>query len=127
MDKYRLTETRALLDPSVFRKFVVAMAIAPSSVSARDRRDCAKLNEPTANQVIGLADASIARFKADLRLTPDQEKNWGPIQTVLHDMAKRRADRTLKLHDDRAAATQPSEAKDSKVEDGKAGGSRLDS
>jgi len=46
-----------------------------------------------------------ARFKADLRLTLDQEKNLGPIQAVLHDMAKRRADRILKLHGDRAAAT----------------------
>ena len=132
MDKYRLTETRILLDLSVFRKFVVAMAmltlcamaIVSSSASARDRRDRNKLNEPTANQVIDLADASIARFKADLRLTLDQEKNWGPVQTALHDMAKRRADRIFKLHDDRTAVTQRSEGKDRRVGDGKDEGAR---
>jgi uncharacterized protein YdaU (DUF1376 family) len=132
MDKNWLTETRILRDRLALRKFVVAigmlmlcaMAIVPSGASARDRRDRDELNEPTANQVIDLADARIARFKADLRLTPDQEKNWGPVQAALHDMAKRRADRILKLRDDRAAATQRSEAKDSKAGDGKAESAR---
>jgi len=132
VDKNRLAETRILLDHSVFRKIVVAMAmvtlcamaIAPSGASARDRRDRDEMNEPTANQVIDIADASIARFKADLRFTPDQEKHWGPVQTALHDMAKRRADRILKLRDDRVAATERSEAKDSKAEDGKDGSAR---
>jgi len=132
MDKNWLTETRILSARSLLRKFVVAiamvtlcaMAISPSSASARDRRHRDELNEPTSNQVIDLADARIARFKADLRMTPDQEKNWGPVQTALHDMAKRRADRILKQRDDRAAATKRSEAKDGNAEDGKAGSAR---
>ncbi len=128
MDKNRLTETPNQLNGAVFRKVVMAiamltlcaMAIAPLGAQARDRRDRDESSEPTANQIIDLADARIAQFKADLRLTPDQDKNWDVVQTALHDTAKRRADRMLKLRDDRAAARR-SEAKDSKAEDGKAG------
>jgi len=135
MDKNRLTEMRFLPGHALLRKPVIAIAMltlgalafASSGASARDRRDRDEANEPTTNQVIDVADASIARFKADLRLTPDQEKNWGAVQTALHDMAKRRADRTAKLRDDRAAATQRSDArdsKDSKTGDGKTGSAR---
>jgi hypothetical protein len=40
---------------------------------------------PADNQIANDVDARIARLKADLRLTSDQEKNWGGLQTVLHD------------------------------------------
>jgi hypothetical protein len=76
----------------------------------------------TANQILDIADARIARFKADLRLTPDQSKNWDAVQTALHDMAQRRADRMLKLREQRAAARRESQrpdAKEGKAEDNK--------
>ncbi len=40
---------------------------------------------PSDNQIANDVDARIARLKADLRLTPDQENNWGGLQTAFHD------------------------------------------
>jgi hypothetical protein len=89
-------------------------AIPPSSAVAHDRRDRDEMCRQTANQILDVADARIARFKADLRLTPDQSKNWGAVQTALHDMAQRRADRMLKLREKRAAATREAQRPDAK-------------
>ncbi|HEY0236072.1 MAG TPA: Spy/CpxP family protein refolding chaperone [Afipia sp.] len=38
-------------------------------------------------------DARIAAVKAGLQLTPDQEKNWPPVEAAVRDFAKMRADR----------------------------------
>jgi len=40
-----------------------------------------------------LADARIAAVKAGLKLTPDQEKLWPPVETAVRDFAKLRIDR----------------------------------
>ncbi len=40
---------------------------------------------PSDNQIANDVDARIAWLKAELRLTPDQEKNWPSLQTALHD------------------------------------------
>lgn len=40
-----------------------------------------------------LADARIAAVKAGLKLTPDQEKLWAPVESAMHDFAKLRIDR----------------------------------
>lgn len=40
-----------------------------------------------------MADAKIAGVKAGLRLTPDQEKLWPPVEAAARDLAKQRADR----------------------------------
>ena len=37
-----------------------------------------------------LLDANLAGMKAGLKLTPDQEKLWGPFETVVRDAAKTR-------------------------------------
>lgn len=39
-----------------------------------------------------LADARIAAVKAGLKLTPDQEKLWGPVESAVRDFAKLRID-----------------------------------
>src|SRR3979490_3206674 len=38
-------------------------------------------------------DARIAAVKAGLKLTPDQEKLWPPVETAVRDLAKLRIDR----------------------------------
>lgn len=38
-------------------------------------------------------DARIAALKAGLKLTPDQEKNWPPVEAVIRENAKARAAR----------------------------------
>jgi hypothetical protein len=40
---------------------------------------------PADNQIADDVDAKIAKLKADLRLTADQENNWSSLQTTLHD------------------------------------------
>jgi hypothetical protein len=49
--------------------------------------------QPTAADRAAFADARIAALHAGLALTPDQEKLWTPVEGVLKEMAKKRADR----------------------------------
>lgn len=80
----------------------VVTAATPLSARDRDRDDVVRI---TPNQIVDMADARIAQLKADLRLTPDQDRNWGSFQSALHDMAQRRADRMTKLREQRSAQT----------------------
>ena len=80
-----------------------ALAAVPASARDRDYRD-RETFVVTPNQVVDMADARIAQLKADLRLNPDQDKNWGSLQNALHAMAQRRADRMTKLREQRSAA-----------------------
>jgi len=59
--------------------------------SARDARE----EGPTVNQLTAVDDARIARLKADLRLTPEQEGYWGKLESALKDISKSRADRII--------------------------------
>src|ERR1700732_3516719 len=50
-------------------------------------------------------DARIAAVHAGLKLTPDQEKLWPPVETAVRDFAKLRIDRAnarMKAEDDQA-------------------------
>lgn len=46
---------------------------------------------PTENQVADIVDARVAVLKAELRLTPEQARDWPPLQTALHDFGMERA------------------------------------
>jgi zinc resistance-associated protein len=48
---------------------------------------------PSAQDIAAFADARIAALKAGLELTPDQQKNWPPVESAMRDLAKQRADR----------------------------------
>jgi len=71
---------------------LVAGSALTGSAVARDRTDRAEL---PANQIADQADARTARIKADLRLTPEQEKNWSGFESAMHDLGKKRADRAI--------------------------------
>jgi hypothetical protein len=73
------------------------------SAIARDRAERVAL---TANQIVAQEDVRIARIKADLRLTPDQEKNWPGLESALRDAGKVRADRQVALQADRGQQQQ---------------------
>jgi hypothetical protein len=74
---------------------LIAGAALTGSAIAQSRSDgTAAL---TANQIVAEADAHTARIKADLRLTPDQEKNWPGFESALHAISKSRADRRVAL------------------------------
>jgi hypothetical protein len=72
------------------------MLIGPAG--AGDRSDRGELS---ANQIIAQSDARTARMKADLRLTPEQEKNWSGFESALSEVGKKRADREITLRTER--------------------------
>jgi hypothetical protein len=74
------------------------------STVARVRSDRAEL---TANQIADEFAARAARIKADLRLTPEQEKNWPGFETAMTDMGKRYGDRQTAVQADRTQRKAP--------------------
>ena len=66
-------------------------ALAGSAV-ARDRSDRPEL---TANQITDQSAARAAQLKADLRLTPEQEKNWSAFETAVVDTWKNQTEQRL--------------------------------
>jgi len=77
------------------------------STFARDRSDRTEL---TANQITNEFAARTARIKADLRLTPEQEKNWPGFESAMNDLGKRNADRQVALQAERAQQKAPLDA-----------------
>jgi citrate synthase len=72
-----------------------AAFIVSSGAEGRGSRD-------RASQATDRADARTARIKAELRLTPDQDKNWASFAAASHEMAQRQADRSIALRTKRA-------------------------
>jgi hypothetical protein len=69
---------------------------------ARDRSDRADRTELTASQISDKADARVAQMKADLRLTPEQDKNWSGFQAAVVDVWKKQAERRIAWRNARA-------------------------
>jgi hypothetical protein len=51
-------------------------------------------------------DARIAALKAGLELTPDQEKNWAPLEAAIREQAKERAERRAAWREQREGQDQ---------------------
>jgi hypothetical protein len=89
---------------------VAALAIAGSGVVYAQHRpwfhDHVRMSS---EDRAALADARIAAVKAGLKLTPDQEKLWPPVEAAVRDFAK--------LRIDRANARMRDEAQDSQKPD----------
>jgi hypothetical protein len=62
--------------------------------------------EITAEQIVANSDANIARIKAELNLTPDQEKHWTAFNSAMHYLGHNGADR-LNLRIARAKRDPP--------------------
>jgi hypothetical protein len=60
----------------------------------------------TAEQIVANSDANIARIKAELHLSADQEKHWTAFNTAMHDLGHNGADR-LNLRIARAKRDPP--------------------
>ena len=86
---------------------LVAGTALTAPAVARDRADRGDRSEMTANQMVNAGEARTARMKVDLRLTPEQEKNWPGFETAMRDMSKTRADRQIALRDSRPQDQQP--------------------
>jgi hypothetical protein len=90
----------------------IAGATLMSTASAQQGGSVAERNRPIVNQVererptvgqlVAYDDARIARLKADLRLTKEQDGNWGKFEGAFKDISKERADRFVAWTDERA-------------------------
>jgi LTXXQ motif family protein len=78
---------------------LIAIPALAGPAVARDRSHRTQLS---ANQIADRADARTARMKVELRLTPEQEKNWSGFETAMRDMGKKGADRRIALREERA-------------------------
>jgi gas vesicle protein len=74
------------------------------SASASNRSNRVELS---ANQISNEFAARAARIKADLRLTPEQEKNWPGFESAMNDMGKRYGDRQTAVDADRTQQKAP--------------------
>jgi hypothetical protein len=73
---------------------VAALAIAGSSVAyAQHRQWFHEHMRVSPEDRAALADARIAAVHAGLKLNPDQEKLWPPVEAAVRDFAKLRIDR----------------------------------
>jgi hypothetical protein len=60
----------------------------------------------TADQIVSNSDAYIERIKSELKLTPEQEKNWGAFSSAMHYLCHNGAER-LNLRVARAKRDPP--------------------
>jgi hypothetical protein len=60
----------------------------------------------TADQIVSNSDAYIERIKSELKLTPEQEKNWGAFSSAMHYLGHNGAER-LNLRVARAKRDPP--------------------
>jgi hypothetical protein len=68
--------------------------------------DQAAQSQLTAEQIVANSDAYIERIKAELQLTPEQEKNWTAFNSAMHYLGHNGADR-LNLRIARAKRDPP--------------------
>lgn len=87
---------------------VLSLALIPAARAQQTvaSTDAAKSWTPSAEDVAAFSDARIAGLKAGLKLKPEQEKNWTPMETALRDFAKQRMDR-LAQRSSAATASNP--------------------
>jgi hypothetical protein len=84
-----------------------ALVAGMASTGSANAQDRARNAEVPANQVSDQVDAQTARIRADLRLTPDQEKNWAGFESAMRDIGRSRADRENTARTDSAQQRGP--------------------
>ena len=73
---------------------VAALAIAGSTIAYAQHREWSREHvRMSPEDRAAFADARIAAVHAGLKLTPDQEKLWPPLEAAVRDFAKMRIDR----------------------------------
>ena len=87
----------ALLTSTALAAPSFAQSPIPDYQATAARKDVRAAREegPSVNQLTAVDDARIARLKADLHLTPEQEGYWSKLESALKDISKRRADRVV--------------------------------
>ncbi len=82
-----------------------SLAYAQQGSGAQGGPQGAQHWRPTAADITAFGDARIAAIHAGLKLTPDQEKNWPPVESALRDLAKQRSESFAA----RASANRPTD------------------
>src|ERR1700690_397834 len=72
---------------------VAAIAIAGSTLAYAQHREWFHHARMSPEDRAAFADGRIAAVKAGLKLPPDQEKLWPPVEAAVRDFAKMRIDR----------------------------------
>lgn len=75
---------------SIIAAIAVVAVIGSTAVYAQHRHHHQRMS---AQDRAAFVDAKIAAVHAGLQLTPDQEKNWPPVEAAVRDFAKQRIDR----------------------------------
>lgn len=83
--------------------FVAGLA-ATIPATARDQSSRTALS---ANQIVDQVDARAANIKADLKLTPEQEKNWAGFASAMNSIGKKQGDRQTALLAEQANQKSP--------------------
>jgi hypothetical protein len=106
----------ALLTSTALAAPSFAQSPTPDYRATTARKDVRATREegPTVNQLTAVDDARIARLKAGLHLTPEQEGSWGTLESALKDISKRRADRVV------ARSNEERDARDKSADDKRA-------
>lgn len=86
----------------LFTAAMLAGSALTGAAVARDDRV-----ELSANQINDQFSARTARIKADLRLTPEQDKNWASFESGMVAMGKQTADRAVARRDEMAQRKAP--------------------
>ena len=83
--------------PKPMIAIMALLALATSSIVYAQQRggDGAfeQRHQFTPEDIKAFGDARVAALKAGLQLTPDQDKNWLPLEEALRDLLKLRVDR----------------------------------
>src|SRR5476649_2068629 len=85
-------------------KGILGIPWRTGSTNGRDRWDRVELSP---NQINDQFAARAARIKANLRLTPEQVKNWPAVESAVKDIGKRNGDLQIALRTERAQLKGP--------------------
>src|ERR1700693_6440678 len=95
--------TKLLVIAATVATLASGFAIPALGQSAGENRS----DRPTVNQIMAQDEARLARLKADLQLTSEQEGDWGTLDKELPEMAKRRAERLVAAWDKQGDSRTP--------------------
>ncbi len=84
-----------------------AMVAGPAPTGPAVARDRSERTELAPNQIAAQVDARIARIKADLRLTAEQEKNWPAFESAVRDTGTKQVDRQIAQRAERLVQKTP--------------------
>src|SRR6201996_3927956 len=102
---------------------VAALAIAGTTVVYAQHRPWFEHMRMSPEDRAAMADARIAAVHAGLKLTPDQEKLWPPLEAAVRDFAKMRIDRAnarMKAMDEAQSQAQQGQAQQGQGQQGQA-------